>query len=1040
MLYRRNNDEILKEELFRNPTSEYRGIPFWAWNCRLDKGMLRRQMDVIQEMGFGGFHIHSRTGLDVSYMSDEFMNYVKYCVEYANQNDILTWVYDEDRFPSGSAGGLVTKNKEFRCRELLLTTEERSEYLPSRPKERSTESYLIAKFDTILNVNGTLHSYKIIQDNEEVKGTIWYAYLHIKHDEAWFNYQTYVDTLYKPAIEEFCEVVYERYKEVVGEYFGGTIPSFFTDEPQTAYKKALGFANQKKDLTYPWTDNFPDTFFEKYKMNIIEHIPELVWELPDGKISEFRYYYHRHVAECFTECYVKTLSNWCKQNNVSLTGHLIKESSISSQSTGVGEIMLPLSFFDIPGIDILYDRREYVTVKQAQSIEHQFGREGVLSELYGGTNWDFDFRRHKLSGDWQAALGVTIRVPHLSLMSMQGESKRDYPASIHYQSPWYKEYSFIEDYFARMHTVMSRGKAIVKIGIIHPVESYWLYQGCEEHTSKIKQQINDNFQQLTEWLLYDHLDFDYIAESVLEDIGDVESGKLKVGEMQYDVCIVADCYTLRSATVLLLEKLEKQEGNIIFTGNIAAYVDAKPDYRVKELVKKVGFVLMDKQKITAALEKYRTVKIVNPNGGTNSNLLYQLRQDGELQWIFIAHGKSKERYDVENAENILIYIDGSYEPVLYDATCGDIRELQYEQKCGQTVIKYKFYVHDSLLIQLRPCNQGALFDVKKQIEIRGKNTLSKEISSIEDKCVSRPAVWKNMYDKVSVRLSEPNVYMLDIAEYAIDEMPFEQFEEVLRIGDAMRKKYGITPQSAEMAQPWATTKREPNHILKLRYTVESKIVVEQPMLALEHAENTLIIWNGEMVPSLVTGYYVDEKIKTVKLPAIKEGTNTLLLEIQFGEGTDVENSFLLGDFGVKVNGHLQEIIEPVKKLAFGDVVSQGLPFYGGNIEYELEVEADKEITVRVPYYRGALIGVSVDGERKDRIVYAPYQANLKVDSGKHKIGLTLFGNRINTFGALHNCDENCCCSDPNTWRTKGDSFSYEYQLKKIGILKRPDIC
>ena len=54
---------------------------------------------------------------------------------------------------------------------------------------------------------------------------------------------------------------------------------------------------------------------------------------------------------------------------------------------------------------------------------HQYAREGMLSELYGVTNWDFDFRNHKLGGDWQAALGVTIRVHHLTWVSMEGEAK-----------------------------------------------------------------------------------------------------------------------------------------------------------------------------------------------------------------------------------------------------------------------------------------------------------------------------------------------------------------------------------------------------------------------------------------------------------------------------------------------------------------------------------------------------------------------------------------------------------------------------------------
>ncbi len=99
------------------------------------------------------------------------------------------------------------------------------------------------------------------------------------------------------------------------------------------------------------------------------------------------------------------------------------------------------------------------------------------------THWDFDFRDHKLHGDWQAALGVTIRVPHLSMLSMAGESKRDYPASINYQSPWWQEYSCVEDHFARVSTAMTRGKPVVKVGVIHPVESYWLHWGPSENTA-----------------------------------------------------------------------------------------------------------------------------------------------------------------------------------------------------------------------------------------------------------------------------------------------------------------------------------------------------------------------------------------------------------------------------------------------------------------------------------------------------------------------------------------------------------------------------
>ena len=112
----------------------------------------------------------------------------------------------------------------------------------------------------------------------------------------------------------------------------------------------------------------------------------------------------------------------------------------------------------------------------------------MLSEIYGVTNWDYDFKGHKLQGDFQAALGVTIRVPHLSWMTMKGEAKRDYPASIFYQSPWYKEYPMIENHYARLNTAMTRGQCSVRVGVIHPIESFWLLWGPKQQTAAQREQ------------------------------------------------------------------------------------------------------------------------------------------------------------------------------------------------------------------------------------------------------------------------------------------------------------------------------------------------------------------------------------------------------------------------------------------------------------------------------------------------------------------------------------------------------------------------
>ena len=73
MLYPHNREEKPDQELFRNPGAEYRCTPFWAWNCDLDEDLLKREIGYMQQMGMGGFHMHTRSGMSIPYLSDAFM-------------------------------------------------------------------------------------------------------------------------------------------------------------------------------------------------------------------------------------------------------------------------------------------------------------------------------------------------------------------------------------------------------------------------------------------------------------------------------------------------------------------------------------------------------------------------------------------------------------------------------------------------------------------------------------------------------------------------------------------------------------------------------------------------------------------------------------------------------------------------------------------------------------------------------------------------------------------------------------------------------
>ncbi len=121
MLYAKAAAPALDPALFRAPTSEYRGAPFWSWNCQLDRTRLLEQIDCLKAMGMGGFHMHARVGLATEYLGEEFLGHIRACVEKARSEGMLAWLYDEDRWPSGFAGGLVTKEERFRAHQLVLT-------------------------------------------------------------------------------------------------------------------------------------------------------------------------------------------------------------------------------------------------------------------------------------------------------------------------------------------------------------------------------------------------------------------------------------------------------------------------------------------------------------------------------------------------------------------------------------------------------------------------------------------------------------------------------------------------------------------------------------------------------------------------------------------------------------------------------------------------------------------------------------------------------------------------------------------------------
>ena len=970
-------------------------------------------------MGMGGFHIHVRTGLQDEYLGAKYLELVTACTERARERGMLAWLYDEDRWPSGFAGGLVTKDRPELAWQFLVLTPVPNEQYTGRKDDlghievhRAGDGRLVVRYGMTFE-GGRLASYRRLKQDEQVVGAerLWYCYHETNGKASWFNHERYVDCLNPEAIRAFIAVTHERYRAAVGDHFGSTIPAIFTDEPQFVRADPPG-STADQDCLLAWTGDFAETYRAAYGADVFDTLPEVLWDT--GRPSVARYRYHDHRAERFASAFADVLGEWCGRHGIALTGHLMEEQSLSSQVRAVGDAMRSYRGFQLPGIDMLCDGIEFTTAKQAQSAVRQYGRSGVTSELYGVTNWDFDFTGHKRQGDWQAALGITVRVHHLSWMSMAGEAKRDYPAPIDGHSPWFERYRVVEDHFARLNTALTRGVARCRVAVIHPVESMWLSWATLDRTAAARSQLERCFQDLAHWLIHGLVDFDYICEALLPTQCPQLPGRhFTVGEMAYDVVILPALTTLRASTYDRLRAFQAAGGMVIIAGEAPTLVDAMPaDLSV--LTAAALRVPFTATAIMGALEGVREVRVVSSQGVQVGDLVHQLRLDSDDRWLFVCtisrdHAPGQCRFEVA----------GTWDVTLWDTANGATRGLDSTCADGWTAFSHELAAAGHVLVQLSP---------RREVVANVPQLRHEPCHAFTDR-------------RWPITLSEPNILVLDRASWRLDGGVWQPAVEILRLDNLARGQLGLPGVHGDIAQPWAETASPVVGHVTLRLPIVVGHPVLSPWLVIERAAEALITLDGQVLPVLPDGWWVDPALQRVRLPDLATGVHELTVRLPMSLTSTLEWMYLQGDFGVELDADGARLTAPVRSLGFGSWGGQGLPFYAGNVTYHLTAEIDPatpELGLQLREWRGPVVTVAVDGAATQTIAFPPYRTELgPVAPGKRAFAVTVYGNRVNAFGQLHLARPDYKWTGPHSYRVSGWEWSNALQLKPMGLLAPP---
>ena len=122
--------------------------------------------------------------------------------------------------------------------------------------------------------------------------------------------------------------------------------------------------------------------------------------------------------------------------------------------------------------------------------------------------------------------------------------------------------------------------------------------------------LDNDFRTLSEWLLRGQIDFDYVSESLVDELYEKTEKGLKMGKMTYDVLVIPPIYTLHSTMQKIIEEFLSRGGKVIYTGEIPALTDGKPSDEPKRIFSKATCVPFDRNAVLREVESKTSLPLI----------------------------------------------------------------------------------------------------------------------------------------------------------------------------------------------------------------------------------------------------------------------------------------------------------------------------------------------------------------------------------------------------------------------------------------------
>jgi hypothetical protein len=524
--------------------------PFETWAGTSEDAIRSRVREALKA-GIGGLV----TNIPVeNYLRDEkAFAILRLGITIAHAEGMRIWIYDEEGYPSGAAGGEVL------------------EKVPSAEAQG-----LIRVVDAAGQVR-----YDVITLYEATHAT-----------ENFYKKRPYINILDPSAVSTFTGVTHDRYARVL-DPIDRYVEAFFTDEPSLISV----YIPQGRDYpkTLPWHARLPEEFRTRKGYDLLPYRESLFVDTGDkGLDRKTRCDFYEVIADLCAETYFGGLQEWCHRHKVASSGHLLGEEKMIWQTEFDGDPFTCYRKFDIPGIDLITSDPEkimgqefFLVPKVAGSAARLQGKKRVMCEI--SDFFGMMDKKHASIEQMKCTAGILFSCGVTDLCSYYSVSLDPEHELKEFEIPP-AEYSKYTNFTARLNAIFTAGTIGARVAVLYPIVSLWAHftppnrSMYEDHPNPDVRYLDKAFCELCRSLMQQQIDYDIVDEKSLAS-AKIEGKTLAIGERPYEALVLPPLDTIRLQTMQMIVNFAEAGGAVFAHGLLPQHTaEGRSDGLVPEML------------------------------------------------------------------------------------------------------------------------------------------------------------------------------------------------------------------------------------------------------------------------------------------------------------------------------------------------------------------------------------------------------------------------------------------------------------------------